>query len=107
MDSSLDVGPCLELKENKLRRLMLAAAISSLLLVGGATTASADPHNAGGPHRSEAPCTISPSPAAVGQVYVVTATGLPMRSAVNLWVTDPTGSTTGSPLGSTPDGTFA
>jgi hypothetical protein len=30
-----------------------------------------------------------------------------MLSAVNLWVTDPSGTTTGSPLGSTPDGTFA
>ncbi len=38
---------------------------------------------------------------------MVTATGLPTMSAVNLWVTDPSGSTTGSPLGSTPDGTFA
>jgi hypothetical protein len=86
---------------------MLAATITGLLLVGGATAASADPHNAGGPHRSDPPCTINPSSVAVGDVYVVTATGLPMLSAVNLWVTDPSGTTTGSPLGSTPDGTFA
>jgi hypothetical protein len=86
---------------------MLAAAITSLLLLGASTAALADPHNAGGPHKSDPPCTISPSPAAVGEVYVVTATGLPILSAVNLWVTDPSGNTTGSPLGSTPDGTFA
>jgi hypothetical protein len=86
---------------------MLAAAITGLLLVGGATAASADPHNGGGPHKSDPPCTINPSSVAVGDVYVVTATGLPILSAVNLWVTDPSGTTTGSPLGSTPDGTFA
>ena len=86
---------------------MFAAAIASLLLVGATTSALADPHNGGGPHRSEPPCSISPNPAAVGAVYVVSATGLPALSAINLWVTDPSGNTTGSPLGSTPDGTFA
>ena len=81
--------------------------MASILVVSAAASAQADPHNGGGPHKSDPPCTISPNPAAVGEVYVVTATGPPMMSAVNLWVTDPSGTTTGSPLGSTPDGTFA
>jgi hypothetical protein len=58
------------------------------------------------PAKKDPPCTISPSPAAVGQTYVVSASGLPIGTAVNLWVTDPSGNTSGSPLGSTPDGSF-
>ncbi len=52
------------------------------------------------------PCTINPSSAAIGATYVVSATGLPIGTAINLWVTTPDGTTSGSPLGSTPDGTF-
>jgi len=52
-------------------------------------------------------CSVSPDHANVGQTYVVSASGLPTDTAINLWVTDPNGATTGSPLGSTPDGTFA
>jgi hypothetical protein len=58
------------------------------------------------PAKKDPPCSISPSPAAVGQTYVVSASGLPTATAINLWVTDPSGKTWGSPLGSTPDGTF-
>ncbi len=58
------------------------------------------------PAKKDPPCSISPSPAAVGQTYVVSTSGLPTGTAVNLWVTDPSGNTTGSPLGSTPDGSF-
>jgi hypothetical protein len=76
-------------------------------MVSAAVSAQADPHNGGGPHKSDPTCGISPSPTAVGEVYVVSAAGLPVLSAINLWVTDPSGNTTGSPLGSTPDGTFA
>ncbi len=57
-------------------------------------------------HRVDPVCTISPNPAAVGATYVVSASGIPTGTAINLWVTDPSGATTGSPLGSTPDGTF-
>ncbi len=77
--------------------------MASILMVSAAASAAASAqsgsHNGRGPHKSDAPCSISPSPTAVGEVYVV--------SAINLWVTDPSGTTAGSPLGSTPDGTFA
>jgi len=57
-------------------------------------------------HKPGSSCAISPNPAAVNATYVVSAVGLPTGTAVNLFVTAPDGSTTGSPLGSTPDGTF-
>jgi hypothetical protein len=57
-------------------------------------------------HRSASSCSVNPAAAAVGATYVVSATGLPTGSAINIWVTAPDGSTTGEPLGSTPDGTF-
>ena len=60
-----------------------------------------------GPQPSNSSCSVNPSSAAVDQTYVVSASGLPTDTAVNLWVTDPSGVTNGSPLGSTPDGTFA
>jgi hypothetical protein len=56
--------------------------------------------------KHDPPCSINPSPALVGESYVVSASGIPTGTAVNLWVTDPNGVTVGSPLGSTPDGTF-
>lgn len=90
-----------------MRRFVLATVVASILVVSAASSALADPHNGGGPHKSDPPCSITPNPAAMGEVYVVSATGLPVLSAINLWVTDPSGSTTGSPLGSTPDGNFA
>jgi hypothetical protein len=51
-------------------------------------------------------CSISPSVASVGQRYTVSAWGLPTRTAINIWVTDPDGVTVGRPLGGTPDGRF-
>jgi len=75
------------------------AAVAAVLLVAPALAAK-------GGHAAAPPCTISPSTAAVGQVYVVSASGLPTSTAINLWVTDPNGNTSGSPLGSTPTGTF-
>src|SRR5205814_5272991 len=60
----------------------------------------------GGGHRSDPPCTITPSSVAVGQGYIVSVSELPTGTAINLWITDPTGATIGSPLGSTPDGSF-
>jgi hypothetical protein len=38
---------------------------------------------------------------------VVSVSGLPIGVPINLWITDPSGSTSGSPLGSTGDGSFA
>jgi hypothetical protein len=102
------VGPRLGAEgANQLKRIVLAAVTASILMVSAAASAQADPHNGGGRHKSDPTCGISPNPAAVGEFYVVSATGLPILSAINLWVTDPSGNTTGSPLGSTPDGTFA
>jgi hypothetical protein len=60
-----------------------------------------------GGSEKDPPCTISPSPAAVGETYVVSVSGLPTGVAINLWITDPSGSTSGSPLGSTGDGSLA
>jgi hypothetical protein len=59
------------------------------------------------PKKDPPPCTISPSPAAVGQTYVVSVSGLPTGVPINLWITDSGGNTSGSPLGSTGDGSFA
>jgi hypothetical protein len=89
-------------KRDLLKQLIPVAVIgtvAAVLLVAPALAAK-------GGHAADPPCTISPSPAAVGQVYVVSVSGLPTGTAINLWVTDPNGNTTGSPLGSTPDGTF-
>ena len=77
------------------------------MLAGATASASADAHHSGGPNKADPPCTISPSPAAVGEVYILSVTGLPAMSTINLFVTDPLGNVTGSPLGETPDGTFA
>ena len=51
-------------------------------------------------------CSISPNPAAVSQNFVISASGIPVGGAVNILTTSPSGVTTGSPLGSTPDGNF-
>jgi hypothetical protein len=56
-------------------------------------------------HTSSSACAVNPSSADVGETYVVSAWGIPTGIAINLWVTE-AGVTTGSPLGSTPDGTF-
>jgi hypothetical protein len=56
--------------------------------------------------KTNASCSISPNPVGVEQTYIVSATGLPINVPINLYVTDPNGTTTGSPLGGTGDGTF-
>lgn len=89
-----------------MKRTVLVAAIAGMLVAAFATVAYADPHN-GGPHKSDPSCSINPNPAAVGATYVVSATGLPSLSPINLFVTDPLGTVVGSPLGGTADGTFA
>jgi len=78
--------------------VVLALAVTALI----ASTAA----YAARPLKKDPSCSISPSSAAVGQTYIVGASGLPTGIAINLWVTDPTGNTSGSPLGSTGDGTF-
>jgi hypothetical protein len=56
-------------------------------------------------HTNDSGCSVSSETVDVGQTYVVSAWGIPTDTAVNLWVTVD-GVTSGSPLGSTPDGTF-
>ncbi len=56
-------------------------------------------------HSAPSGCAVDPSSADVGETYVVSAWGIPTGTAVNLWVSAD-GVTSGSPLGSTPDGTF-
>jgi hypothetical protein len=80
-------------------RFALVAGIV-LALVTAATSYARSPRH------SDPACSINPSPAAVGQIYVVSVSGLPTDTAINLWVTDPSGNTVGRPLGSTPDGTY-
>ena len=91
-----------------IRRAHRAAVVLALAITSIATSGAlaAKPSGGGGGHRNDPPCVISPSAVVVGQVYVVSVSGLPTGTAINLWVTDPNGSTTGSPLGSTPDGSF-
>jgi hypothetical protein len=57
-------------------------------------------------HKADPSCSVSPNPSAVNATYVVSATGLPVLSAINLIVKYGNGTVTASPLGSTPDGTF-
>jgi hypothetical protein len=71
---------------------------AALLLPLAASSAASRRH-------SDPPCAISAASVSVGETYWVSASGLPTGVAINLWVTDSTG-TTGSPLGSTGDGTF-
>jgi hypothetical protein len=90
-------------KRDLLKQVIPVAVIATVAAVLLVTPAFA----AKGGHNADPPCSISTgSTAAVGQTYVVSMSGLPTSTAINLWVTDPNGNTTGSPLGSTPDGTF-
>jgi hypothetical protein len=83
-----------------MKRIALGFVVAASIVIGTHPgIASAHP-------KTDPPCTINPNPAAVGSTYVVSASGLPSLSAINLWITAPNGTTTGTPLGSTPDGTF-
>lgn len=79
---------------------VMILGLVALMIPFGATSAASR-------HRFDPPCTINPSPVSVNQTYVVSVTGLPIDKAINLWVTDPTGGVTGSPIGGTSDGTFS
>lgn len=94
----------------QIARALLVASIAIAVIVGvfatgtvrlsGTETAQAAAH-----HSLGSGCAADPSSAAVNATYLVSAWGLPTRVAINLWVTHD-GTTTGRPLGSTPDGTF-
>jgi hypothetical protein len=93
------------LKRDLLKQLIPVAVIATVAAVLLVT-----PSFAKGRH-ADPPCSITLNGAtvgqvAVGQIYTVSESGLPTGTAVNLWVTDPSGNTAGSPLGSTPDGSF-
>jgi hypothetical protein len=57
-------------------------------------------------HKADPACKVNTGTADIGATYVLSAWGLPTGTAINLWVTTPDKVTTGSPLGSTPDGAF-
>jgi len=84
-------------------RIILSAAMLGLVIAAMSTTGSGVLLAA---HKADPACSISPNPAALGATYVVAARGLPALSPINLIVSS-AGGTTISPLGSTPDGTFA
>ena len=75
-----------------------------LILITGATVGAMAQTGYAAP-KPDPVCSVSPSSSTLGATYVVSASGIPTGTAINLWVTDATG-TVGSPLGSTPDGTF-
>jgi hypothetical protein len=88
------------LKRDLLKQLIpvaIIATVAAVLLVAPAVAAK-------GGHATDPPCSVSASSVAVGESFVVSASGLPTDSAINFWVTDPNGHTVGTPLGSTPDG---
>ena len=84
-----------------MRRMVLALAAAAMLWTGVATGAQA------ASHKSDPSCSISPNPAAVGQTYVVSATGLPTDTTLNLWMTAPSGAMTGTPLGTVASGAIS
>lgn len=91
------------------RRNLPSFLVTALLALTVAVFAAAGygaPGNGKGHSQSDPACTITPSPVAVGQNYVVSVSGLPTDTAINLWVTDPNGNTSGSPLGSAPTSTY-
>jgi hypothetical protein len=84
-----------------MKRILLTLVAAAIVAVGAPTSFAASHAHNGDPG-----CSITPSDSSVGATYTVSAWGLPIGTAVNLWVTAPDGTTSGSPLGSTPDGTF-
>jgi hypothetical protein len=63
------------------------------------------PFGMAGAGRRDADCSISSARAEVGEEFWIDAWGLPTGTAINIWVTDRSG-TVGRPLGSTSDGRF-
>jgi len=57
-------------------------------------------------HGTDPTCSISPDPSAVNATYVVSASGLPVLTTINLIVTYGDGTVTMSPLGSSPYGIY-
>jgi hypothetical protein len=84
----------------------VVAALLALIVAVFAAAGYGASGNGKGHRQSDPPCTINPSPVAVGETYVVTVSSLPTDTAINLWVTDPSGNIVGSPLGSAPTGGF-
>ncbi len=80
--------------------------MASILMVSAAASAQADPHNGGGPHKSDPPCTISPNPAALDQDFTISATNLPTGSSVTLIITFPNGTAETGPIVVASDGTY-
>jgi hypothetical protein len=51
-------------------------------------------------------CTVSPNPAALDQLFTISAAGLPTGSAVNLIITFPNGTAATSPISVSSNGTY-
>jgi len=52
------------------------------------------------------PCTVNPNPAALDQLFTVSATGLPTGGAVNLIITFPNGTAATSPISVSSNGSY-
>jgi hypothetical protein len=84
-----------------MKRLVLAAiVVTASLSVMGTGAQAAGKH-------WDPPCVVNPNPVSVGQSYTVSVSGLPTSTVLNLWVTDPNGNTTGTPLGTVASGAMS
>jgi hypothetical protein len=83
----------------------LAEGILIAVLVVGliAGTAFAAAHR--GP-KADPPCSVNPSPAVVGEPYIVSTNGLPTATPVYLIVQPPAAMSTSSPVDVSADGTW-
>lgn len=84
-----------------MKRLILAAIVVTMSLgVMGSGAQAASKHG-------DPPCVVNPNPVSVGQSYNVSVSGLPTSTVLNLWVTSPNGTTTGTPLGDVASGAIS
>jgi hypothetical protein len=90
-----------------MRLITILVTVAALAVAAPAIADKGGKPHGGNSTSSDPSCSVDPNSVAVGDTYVLSASGLPTGVAINLWVTDPNGNTSGSPLGSTPDGTFA
>src|SRR5881396_2474193 len=87
-------------REFMARRWRIVFLGASLLVVGTMIgSAGAVKGGGAGGQRKDPACSVNPNPSPVGDTYVVSVSGLPTDTAINIWVTDASG-TVGRPLGS-------
>jgi len=95
-----------------LRKTIASALAIAALALAGAALAAPGGNGKGqgqgqGQSSGDPSCSISPNPVAVGGSYVISASGLPTDTTLNLMWTDPNGNTSGIALGSTASGSYA